>query len=385
MTDPKAFGRALVACVSDRSAEERRAALAPFRGDDLGRLAFHALHHRVVPFLYLGLRASGLEVDAEALASLQRTYAVRAGEHLRALADLDAFREALARTAVGFMVVKGPALAERLYPSPDLRAYDDLDLLVPPSSFGDVIDAMEAAGFSLLDRNWELIRQERRGQLHLRLTNGTLADVHWHLLNREIVRDAFELPVEDLFDRGREVDIGGRATRTLDPADTLLHLCMHASLSGGDRLLWLKDIEQAIVVDRPSWSDVVERARAWRAGPSVAIALARARRTLGTPVPDDVLRALAGRPRLWIGAWVDRVWPVETSTGRVTPAVLWAQVARGSWGATLHALVGRAERRSRSLMREREGGHGQAPIFQATGGDADERAYLRDVSGDPPA
>ena len=384
MTDPAAFGRALVACVTDRSPDDRAAALEAFQGEDLARLAFHALHHRVVPYLYLGLRSSGLDVESEALASLQRTYAVRAGEHLRALTDLEAFRAALDPTGVPFLVVKGPTLAERLYPSPDLRAYDDLDLLVPPASFEAVIDALESAGFTLLDRNWELIRQERRGQLHLRLTNGTLADVHWHLLNREIVRDSFRLPIEDLFDRAREVDIAGRLTRTLDPADTLLHLCLHASLSGGDRLLWLKDIERAVVVDAPSWDDVVERARAWHAGPSVAIVLARTRRTLGTPVPDEVLGALTGRWHLWLGAAIDRTWPVETSTGRVTPAVLWAQVARAGWGASLRTLVGRAERRSRSLVRERETRAGRAPIFQATGDAGDERAYLRDVSGDPP-
>ena len=140
--------------------------------------------------------------------------------------------------------MKGPAIAERLYPSPDLRVYDDLDIVVAPADFSRAIDAFEASGLELLDRNWDLIRREGRGQLHLRLPLGTLADIHWHLLNREVVRNAFDVLVEPLFERARQIDLLGSPTRTLDPVDTLLHLGIHAALSGADRLLWLKDLER---------------------------------------------------------------------------------------------------------------------------------------------
>jgi hypothetical protein len=282
---------------------------------------------------------------------------------------------------VPFLVIKGPAIAERLYPSPDLRPYDDIDLLVASASFERTIVALETAGFSLQDRNWDLIRQERRGQLHLRLDLGTLADVHWHLLNRETVREAFDVPTDDLFARSRPIELLGANVWTLDATDTLLHLCVHASLSGGDRLIWMKDIERAIAVDGVEWRELVERAERWRAGPTVAIALARARRVAGAAVPAAVLERLhRGRARAAIGTAVDRRWPVEASLGTVTPATLWAQIARASWTDTCRAAVTRAERRSRTLVGERQTDDARAPIFRSQGGEADERAYLRDVT-----
>lgn len=383
LTDTRTLGHALIVCVAERTPGERRAALGPIPGDDLVRLAYHALHHRVVPFLYLALLEAGLGVELEALDSLRRTHAVRAGEHLRSLADLDAVRAILDDADIPFLVVKGPAIAERLYPTPDLRVYDDLDLLVAPADFSRTIDALEASGLTLMDRNWELIRGEGRGQLHLRLPLGTLADVHWHLLNREVVRSAFDLRVEPLFERSREIELLGKPTRTLDAVDTLLHLGVHAALSGADRLLWLKDLERAVAVDAPDWDEVTVRAREWRAGPALAVTLARSQRALGTPIPPEALSALfgsGGRERL--SRWIDRARPVEAATGRVTPSVLWAQVIRDTWPATLSTLLGRAGRRSRTLMREGDN-ESDAPIFRPSGDEAAEREYLRAVSEAP--
>jgi hypothetical protein len=136
-------------------------------------------------------------------------------------------------------------------------------------------------------------------------------------------------------------------------------------------------------VDAPPWDDVIERARASRAGPALAVTLARSQRTLGTPVPPEVLSSLfgsGGRERL--SRWIDRSRPVEAATGRVTASVLWAQVIRDRWGPTLSTLLGRAGRRSRTLMREGDA-ESDAPIFRPSGDDADEREYLRTVSETP--
>ena len=255
MKSRHALGTALVVCTADRPAEIRRRVLDQFDDDELAQLAQHAAWHRVVPFLAAAVRSSGVTVSEEAVASLARTHATRTAAHLRVLADLDRVGACLLESSVPFLVVKGPVLSEHLYPSPDLRTYEDLDLLIPPGSFERAVDALQAGGSLLLDRNWALTRADTRGQLHFQLPMGTLADVHWHLLNRENVRDGFSITTDDLFERSREVDVGGRSVPTLDPVDTLLHVALHAALSGGDRLIWLKDIERTLAVDRPPWDE----------------------------------------------------------------------------------------------------------------------------------
>ena len=205
MKSRQALGTALVVCTADRPAEIRRRVLDQFDDDELAQLAQHAAWHRVVPFLAAAVRSSGVTVSEEALASLARTHATRTAAHLRVLADLDRVGACLSESSVPFLVVKGPVLSEHLYPSPDLRTYEDLDVLIPPGSFERAVDALQAGGSLLLDRNWALTRADTRGQLHFQLPMGTLADVHWHLLNRENVRDGFSITTDDLFERSRKL------------------------------------------------------------------------------------------------------------------------------------------------------------------------------------
>jgi Uncharacterised nucleotidyltransferase len=378
MKSRRELGSALVVCMADRPAEARRRVLSRFDDDELAQLARHAARHRVVPFLAAAVRTSEVSVTEEAMASLARTHATRTAAHLRVLADLDGARDALSAEDLPFLVLKGPVLSEHLYPSADLRTYEDLDLLTPPSSFERVVEALRGAGSLLLDRNWALTRADTRGQLHLQMPMGTLADVHWHLLNRENVREGFAIRTDDLFQRRREIRIADRVLPTLDAVDTLLHVALHASLSGGDRLVWLKDIERVLIVDQPPWDAVVDRARAWRAGRSVAIALARSRRSLGAPVPEDVLDALfASRSWRKISEMLDRRFPTEGSVGRDSPAVLWAQLTRDTGTATTRALASRASRRLRALA---HGGSSPGAIFTSSGTREDERTFLRRVA-----
>ncbi len=380
MKSRQALGTALVVCTADRPVETRRRVLEQFGDDELAQLAQHAAWHRVVPFLAAAVRTSGVAVSDEAVASLARTHATRTAAHLRVLADLDAVVASLSEGAVPFLIVKGPVLSEYLYPSPDLRTYEDLDLLIPPGSFERAVDALRASGSVLLDRNWALTRADTRGQLHLQLPMGTLADVHWHLLNRENVRDGFSITTDELFERSREVVVGDRSVPTLDPVDTLLHVALHAALSGGDRLIWLKDIERALAVDQPDWDEVIRRARAWKAGRSIAVTLNRARRSLGAPVPDDALDALFAS-RLWrhISDWIDHRSPTERSVGRETPAVFWAQLTRDSGIATARAVFNRASRRLRAMA---HGGSSPGAIFTSSGTEEDQRTFLRRVASE---
>jgi Uncharacterised nucleotidyltransferase len=380
MKSRQALGTALVYCTTDRPAETRRRVLDQFSDDELAQLAQHAAWHRVVPFLAAAVRSSGVTVSEEAVRSLARTHATRTAAHLRVLADLDRVGACLSEAAVPFLVVKGPVLSEHLYPSPDLRTYEDLDILIPPGSFERAIGALQAIGSVLLDRNWALTRADTRGQLHFQLPMGTLADVHWHLLNRENVRDGFSIATDDLFERSREVNVGGRSVPALDPVDALLHVALHAALSGGDRLIWLKDIERSLVVDGPPWDDVIRRARVWKAGRSIAITLNRARRSLEAPVPDDALDALfASRRWRSLSDTIDSRYPTERSVGRESPAVFWAQLTRDSGIATARAVLHRASRRLRAMA---HGGSSPGAVFTSSGTEEDERTFLLRVASE---
>jgi hypothetical protein len=323
--------------------------------------------------------------DHELLAALERYYLHQMGHHLRALADLRSLQTVLSEQAVPWLLVKGPVLSEVVYERPDLRVYNDLDVVIARPAFSKAIDALEASGFDLLDRNWDLIRRERRAQLHLSLRLGTVADVHHHLLNRAAVRHSLSAPMRELFDRATIVTVGDVEVRTLDPSDTLIHLCVHAGLAGGDRLLWMKDIEQAVRSQPIDWDDVVHRSRSWRAGPLVAVVLGRARSETGVAIPGDVIETLFdSKSRAAVSARIDRAWPVERSRGRITPSIAWAQVIRDSWWATATAFAGRAKRRLKKTTHRGDGDWQHSPPAEGSAAphhEARERSsYLHEVT-----
>lgn len=335
-------GRALVACVAgEREAEiEHVIALGL-----LHRLIAAARYHRVLNLVHLAMEGRP-GVDEELAAGMKRYYLHQVGHHLRAMEDLATLSEAFGARAIPWLLVKGPVLSEVIYERPDLRVYHDLDVVIPRDAFPAAIDTLQSSGFELLDRNWDLIRREGRAQLHLSLRLGTVADVHHHLLNRASVRDSFTMPMDDILSRARTVTVGAVPVQTLDAVDTLLHVCIHAALAGGHRLIWLKDVEQAVSREAPAWEDVVDRARSWRAGSLVAVVLRRARDELGCSVPPEVVRSLfRSRAMGWVTAFGDRLWPADrAASGRPTPAVIWAQVVRDTWRSTVASLWTRVMR-----------------------------------------
>lgn len=375
-------GRALAACVAGRryDAVERVLSLGL-----LPQLIESARSHRVLNLVHLVL--DGRDTVDEAIgAGLKRYYLHQIGHHLRALEDLAALDDAFAQRDIPWLLVKGPVLSEVIYERSDLRVYHDLDVVVAREAFPGAIGALHSAGAQLLDRNWDLILREGRTQLHAELRLGTVADVHHHLLNRAVVRHSLSLPMEDMLARARTVSLGRVSVRTLDPVDTLLHLCVHAALAGGNRLVWLKDVERSVVREAPPWTELVDRATASGAGPLTAVILSRARDVLGCPVPDGVTRRLFGsRSKAWVTVVVDGRWPVTRSDSRPTLAVIWAQVLRDTWGRTLAALVSRLGRpllkRTGRRDAEEDWAHPAGHASRSPGAqDVGMAEYLREVA-----
>jgi hypothetical protein len=304
-----AVGRLLVRCVAEHDWTEPLEGVARLAdGLDLQAVAAAARFHGVTGCVVHSLGAAG----GPAAGTLAHDHQRGVDRHLRALGDLARLAPALDESGVAWIVVKGPVLAERYYARADLRAYNDVDLVVPATSFGRALAAVEAAGARLIDQNWPLLRELRVGELLLRLRHGTLLDLHWHLVNEAPVRDGLRLPMAEMTERARRVQVGPLQLPTLGPTDTLLHLGLHGCLSGGDRLVWLKDIDRAVATDPPCWEEVVGRAWRWGVGPAVA----RAVRVLGASVPEGVPEALAGgRAWLALSGAADRLTPPERSLG----------------------------------------------------------------------
>ncbi|MGI8875249.1 MAG: nucleotidyltransferase domain-containing protein [Egibacteraceae bacterium] len=378
----------LLSCLSDGVDQDPAFLEDLVAGRDLGRVVDLAYYHHVPTLVYYRLR--GVRgADPPSLARLGEAHARTVTNHLRVLGDLVSLGEILDRAAVTWAVFKGPVLAELAYPHPGLRAYTDLDLLVAPEHLRTAVSALEQAGHPLLDRNWEAIRAEGRGQLHVRLGLGTEVDLHWDLLIDTRTRGGFDLRGADLLRRRERVRIGVSTCPTFGATDTLLLLCVHAGLAGGHRLVWLTDLQRWIATQAIDWDAFVALAARSRCRLLAAVVLSRARTLLGAAVPDQVLGALTRRGNLRAAGALDRLLPPAASEGHYAASALWTRMLRDDWWATARAWAGklRSLRPSspqvlRALRRERFGAFDDGPMspYHASGDAETREAFFREVS-----
>jgi hypothetical protein len=276
------------------------------------------------------------EPTLESLAGRRRLARVSHLETAKALKAVAAdFRDA----DVSWLVMKGPSLASSLYLDVGDREYGDLDLLIRPAHLPCAVSLLEQSGYVHDIKNWPLAEWFMASEFNMKL--GLIdIDIHWHFVYSAPDRSRFDFDPVEMIDRSQPLDVAGFSVPTFDTVDTLLHLAFHAARSGAHRIVWLKDIERCLSLTTPDLAELVVRARRYGCGPSVAVALDRAR-IVGAEVSDELLSSLAGRPLLAAERGVRAVSAPLRVHEDGTLARLFARSMHRSGGATLRAVVPR--------------------------------------------
>ena len=309
---------------------------------------------------------------AARLATEARRDAVR---HLAYLGLLAKFAAALETADVTWVALKGPVLAELSYPDVP-RGYADLDLLVLPGELRRALGALESAGAVVTEPDWPDVVKGAKGQLCLAVHGLPMVDLHWHLVYLRSARERWTIPTEDLLERRQRVRLKGVDAWSLDPADFLAHLALHASFGADQQLRRLLDIERTVANCPPEWDVLVRRCRAWRVGLPVSVMLNRARQTLGAAVPEKVVEELAGgRTNRLVVRQLSGWAPVGRLPGGRSVKNGLTRSLRDGLLATAGEFAGQSRRAAAELLQRRETGSG-AP---SDGVRADFESYLEMV------
>lgn len=286
---------------------------------DRGELVATAVRHRLAGLVHLQQRSLGWAPD-DGADQLRSSYLATIAGHLRLSAELRDVGSVLESAGVPWLSFKGPVLVAQVYPRPDLRAYGDIDVLVPAAGLPTALDALHAHGASMLSEPWSVLQRTERAQLSIVTRRGAALDLHWNVSNGPASRAVFPVSTAELLAERVAVTVNGVPVWALSEADALVHLALHGAMSGGERLIWSYDLH-LMAQQITDWDAVVVRARTSRTGLVVAVMLGRAQRLLGTPLPEGLLDTLSAA-HLWRGvvAMLDRHRPPQNSllgTGRV--------------------------------------------------------------------
>jgi Uncharacterised nucleotidyltransferase len=251
-----------------------------------------AARHGLAGFAAHAVERAGWALPAAARELLRRESMSAAARAIRVQALLLRSVDALATEGVVPVLLKGPALARRLYPEPFLRATTDVDLLVG----GEQVEASSRALQGLgLARAPEKPGHGGEHSHHLEFQGPAgLVELHF----RALAGYGQALEADVLLAHAEEAELEGRRVRYLRAEEELVYLSLHASNHLLQRLSWLLDLKLLLRAHpRLRWDLVVEVARATALSHLAWYALEAAHRLLGAPVPKEVLEELA--PPRW--------------------------------------------------------------------------------------
>jgi hypothetical protein len=285
---------------SERSPLERILSSTPDDPEGLARgfaagvnwpdLARAAQDHGLFTLLVHECDRAGVVVPPDIRKQWARHCAIASVWHAHLLASLDALGEIFSTAGLPVAALKGPLLAERIYPEGALRPSVDLDLLVAEHDLERATSALEAAGWQTQAGPTATYSRQHHHHLQFQREGQPPLELHF----RARVAFGSVLGAEELIWSSSATKGRGRGLRILEPEDELVYLAVHAAAHGYVRLMWLYDLKlyyrrYAAAID---WPTVATRARVVRMLTAVAFTCEMLRERLGVAIPDlPALRA----------------------------------------------------------------------------------------------
>lgn len=272
--------------------EARKAALAWLAAVDIDRIDLAS--QRLLPLLHGRLRE--LEIEDPRLPMIQgikkRAWYIntlllrRAGEVLGLLTQ----------AGIEAMALKGIALTIAYYRDASVRPTSDVDLMVRYHDAPAALETLRRGGWRILEGEVASADSVKPAltyahAMHLVNPLGQDLDLHWHLLTFSHGADTDA----DFWAASSHITVQGQPVRILDPADQLLHVCVHGS--GWDLVSPIRWIPDALVILRTApqldWDRLFFQAQKRQLTLIMSEALKYLQQNFGDCVPPPVLSRFA--------------------------------------------------------------------------------------------
>lgn len=288
-----------------------------FSGIDWDYFLKTARSMRIAPFIYYNIKDKNFNQDI--VFKLKEEYKKNLFANILILDELKKVADSFFEPKIEFILLKGAALIQNVYPDFGVRPLSDLDLLIKFKDLKEANTILENLGFTPLEtaltyKRPKVLRDSstRSGSLTgLRLyeknsyKRGKLTyiknsqkflkflDLHWELESFPFLRKIINFNLEEIFDRAEEVQ-DKKELRVLSPFDNLIYLCVHLSLHHSFELFWLLDIYLLIdkYYNKINWQDLILYCEEHNIETAVYFPLYYTKKYFKAAVPDYVLDRL---------------------------------------------------------------------------------------------
>jgi hypothetical protein len=256
--------------------------------------------HGLEPLLFHHLHAvSAGAVPESVLFALREECKVIAGRNMILASKLKGISAHLSARGVRHLAYKGPVLAEVYYGSCALRAFRDLDILVPQAQLEAARDALAELGFR--DKAGMGAAQQaasfRYGFQHPFTADGGVdLDLHWRVVQR------FKAPgidMDGIWKRAETARFLGGEVPTFSAEDLFVSLCLHAGHHGWTQVSQMCDLHQVLQAHPDfDWEIVTGHLGDSNTRRLVYVCLDLLHEGWGAELPEDLLNKIHSDPHV---------------------------------------------------------------------------------------
>jgi Uncharacterised nucleotidyltransferase len=259
------------------------------------QLAVRPTIHHVLALLYTRLnRVCPHQVPAHVLNTMRHRYQQMVAKNLLLTAEMITLLKAMVHQGIDAMPYKGPALAETLYGTTDLRQFGDLDIIIQPQHMPAVEKLLDTQGYrpyfgekTTAELQTYMKAKAEHTYDFYHEAKGILVEVHWRFWP---VYFSSVNPCQ-IWHRRESLNLNGLSVPTIAIDDYLLVLCMHGSRHLWCRLSWLCDIAMLLCrYPKLDWPKLLTQAENWGCKRMLCLGLYLAHYWLGASLPAAILQ-----------------------------------------------------------------------------------------------
>jgi hypothetical protein len=277
----------LLACARART--EAGPAAVPGDASEWAALLDAADFHNLLPLLYWSIGRGAAHLTPEDVARrLNQAYVSSAKRTLFLTVNLAELILRFDEERIPVMALKGPPLADSLYPDPALRPSYDLDFLIRPADVAAALALLAHDGYRLAPYFARLPLKALLTfdcEAVLRREGRTPIELHWAVAPDNY---PFRFDAGVMWRSRRTARIGGQEVSVLAPECLLMYLCMHGAKHAWSRLIWFADVAR-LVDHGVDWHEALALATETRCERPFFLGLLLAHELLDTEVPEAIL------------------------------------------------------------------------------------------------
>ncbi len=284
---------------------EKVKSILPPHAPDWTRLVEKAQQEGVSALLFHNIKKHRLEylIPQESYRDISNQYYSNLKRNLLLIGALRKVLATFQEAGIPFIILKGIALAEHVYPNIATRGMSDVDILVKKDDLFKVDDYLSSLGYISRDSTVAKAihnpigylasleyRKDAKSPLNLH--------VHWHTVNTSVPATMFveRIDINRLWENSAMIAVADSHALMLRPEHLIIYLCEHALRVGHsfDRLILVCDIYFAIKAFENSldWNFIAEESRRFGLSRFVYYGLSIVKHYTSLGIPDECFTQL---------------------------------------------------------------------------------------------